>query len=268
MGNPRDFINILAGAHIAEPIFLSCASEGTQNVRIEIGAGASVQIIDRLRGKVEHIDRTIDLILHPHTSVTFLHDQGWADGAVDATRITFHMHESSSLDAQLIISGGTSSKREIKIAMIGEQASARLRGAYLLAGDQQLEFSCVQLHEAPNAESNLVLKGALAGKAQATYTGTIRIEEHAAGSNALQENKNILLSEHARALSVPNLEALTSDIRCAHGSAVGQLDAEQIWYMQTRGIPHAQAKKLLLQGFFADIVSAEIELEPLLEKVL
>jgi Fe-S cluster assembly protein SufD len=214
------------------------------------------------------IDRTIDLVVHPHASVTFLHDQGWDEGAIDATRITFHIHESSSLDAQLIISGGTSSKREIKIAMLGERASACVQGAYVLAGDQQLELSCVQLHQAPNAESNLVLKGALAGKAHATYTGTIRIEQCASGSNASQENKNILLSEHARALSVPNLEALTNDVRCAHGSAVGQLDAEQIWYMQTRGIPHAQAKKLLLQGFFADIVSANTDLEPLLEKLL
>jgi len=261
-------IRIPAGTHFTEPIFLSCSNEGIQNVRIEIGAGASVQIIDRLRGKVQHIDRTIDLVVHPHASVTFVHDQGWDEGTVDATRITFHLYESSSLDAQLIISGGTSSKREIKIAMLGEQASARVRGAYLLAGDQQLEISCVQLHQASNAESNLVLKGALAGKAQATYTGTIRIEEHASGSNASQENKNILLSEHARALSVPNLEALTSDVRCAHGSAVGQLDAEQIWYMQTRAIPLAQAKKLLLQGFFADIVSADMDLEPLLEKVV
>lgn len=248
---------------LKEPFLIPKAN----NLSIDIGAHAAVTIIDRLRSKSEFEMRTIDCVIHPHASLKFIHDQAW-DVAVDELNITFWLHESSSLDAQFILSGAQSSKREIKVVMLGEHSRARLLGGYVLAQNQQLEISCTQLHQAPNSESEVIFKGALGGHAQGTYFGTIKIEENASGSQASQENKNILLSERAHAISIPNLEALTNEIQCGHGSAVGHLDDQQIWYLQSRGIALEHAKKLLLQGFFADIVSPDMNIESLLEKVL
>jgi len=201
----------------------------------------------------------------PGKKITFLYDQRLdAEPTLD---ITFVVHEAGILDAQMIFCG-RSSNCNLKISMLGSRGQATLRGAYFLSDDQKFELNVVQEHKVGNTESHVTLKGALAGRAHVSYTGTIKIEEQASHSNASQENKNILLSEHARAVSVPNLEALTNEVQCAHGSAVGQLDEEQLLYLQTRGIPYERAKKVLLTGFFADIVSADVDLEQLLDRVL
>ena len=105
------------------------------------------------------------------------------------------------------------------------------------------------LHEAGKTHSNLDFKVALTGAARSAYTGMIRIARHAGGSEAYQENRNLLLSEDARAESIPELEILTDDVRCSHGATVAPLDDEQLFYLKSRGLPHSQAMRLIVYGF-------------------
>ena len=113
----------------------------------------------------------------------------------------------------------------------------------------RVEYVIKQIHNAPDTISNVNIKTVLDDRAFFSYHGMIHIAKEGARSVAHQENKNITISAQARALSVPNLEALTNDISCGHGSAVASIDDLQLFYLASRGIKHAQAKKLIIRGF-------------------
>lgn len=140
-----------------------------------------------------------------------------------------------------------------------EGSNARIIGAYMGASSHTIRIRSLQHHQERNASSVLVMRGALYDSACADYRGTIIVDQKAGGTYASQENKNMLLSSNARAVSVPNLEVLTHDVKCFHGSAIGRLDDEQILYAAARGIDEKRARQLFLKAFFADMfVSSEL----------
>jgi Fe-S cluster assembly scaffold protein SufB len=141
----------------------------------------------------------------------------------------------------------------IECVLRGEGADARIVGAYGLHASNNVKIYTVQHHQAAHTRSNLVMKGVLRDNAHVQYHGTIRIEKEAQGSYALQENKNILLSSNARAVSVPSLEVLAHEVHCFHGSAIGRFDEEQLFYAAARAIDEQTAHQLLLNAFFADL---------------
>ncbi len=116
------------------------------------------------------------------------------------------------------------------------------------------DFRTLQDHAAPKTRSNLLFKGALAGHAQSVYTGLIKVRKEARGTDAFQTNRNLKLSEHAWAESVPNLEIETNDVRCSHASAVGPIDEDQRFYLESRGVPTAIAERLIVLGFFDEVL--------------
>ncbi len=142
----------------------------------------------------------------------------------------------------------------LDIQLSGQQASANVRGAYALSGNETIAIQSKQHHTAAHTQSTLLIKGALAGNARAIYKGAIAVDNNAVQTQASQKNTNLMLSEQAQALSEPTLEVLTNDVQCAHGSAIGQLDEQQMLYMQSRGIAREDARALLLEGFFAEIL--------------
>lgn len=164
---------------------------------------------------------------------------------------TFELERGSALTYYVALTNAHSISLHLKIILQGEHSQAHVKGLYLLSGDQKVTIKTEQIHIGRATESSLKINGALCGTAYAEYSGMIHIAESGAQSNATLENKNILLSDHARVQSVPSLEVLTNDVHCTHGSAIGYLDGEQLLYMQSRGLDSAQAKRLLLEGFFA-----------------
>ena len=119
-----------------------------------------------------------------------------------------------------------------------------------------LDFRTFQRHEAPDTTSNLLFTGALAGAARSVYTGLIRVEAAARGTNAFQTNRNLKLSDDAWAESVPNLEIENNDVRCSHASTVAPVDPDQRFYLESRGVPPAEAERLLAMGFFGEVLDA------------
>ncbi|MDG2261769.1 MAG: Fe-S cluster assembly protein SufD [Actinomycetota bacterium] len=156
--------------------------------------------------------------------------------------------------AAAVALGGAYARLRTDTKMIGRGATGDIIAAFFGDGDQTLDFRTFQQHVAPNTQSNLLFKGALDEAARSIYTGLIRIEKDAAGVTAHQTNRNIKLSQDAWAESVPNLEIENNDVKCSHASAVGPIDEEQRFYLESRGVPTDVAERLVVQGFFNEVL--------------
>lgn len=150
--------------------------------------------------------------------------------------------------------GGDYARLRTDCRLEGRGASGDLISAYFGEGDQTLDFRTFQDHRAPDTTSNLLFKGAVGGRSRSVYTGLIRVRKEARGTNAFQTNRNIKLSEDAWAESVPNLEIENNDVHCSHASAVGPIDEEQRFYLESRGVPPQVAERLVVSGFFDEVI--------------
>jgi Fe-S cluster assembly protein SufD len=121
-------------------------------------------------------------------------------------------------------------------------------------GDQHFDHETLQDHSAPHDSSNLLFKGALDDEARSVFRGLIRVHPKAQRTDAYQTNRNLVLSAKARADSLPNLEIQADDVRCSHAATVGELDQEEIFYLLSRGIPKGEAIRLVVFGFFAEVL--------------
>ena len=184
------------------------------------------------------------------------------------SRRTWHFashHATVGRDAELdwVAGGFGSAKGKVRIQndLAGPGATSRVTGAYFADGTQHLDYDTFQEHIAPSTTSDFAFKGALRDTARAVWRGMIRVEEGAQKTNAYQENRNLLLSKSAHADSIPGLEIMANDVRCTHGATLGQVDRELLFYLMTRGLTHAEAERLIVRGFFQDVLD-RVELEP------
>ncbi len=184
------------------------------------------------------------------------------------SRSTWHFashHASVDRDAELdwVAGGFGSAKGKVRIQndLVGPGATSRVTGAYFADGTQHLDYDTFQEHVAPSTTSDFAFKGALRDTARVVWRGMIRVEEGAQKTNAYQENRNLLLSKSAHADSIPGLEIMANDVRCTHGATLGQVDREQLFYLMARGLPRAEAERLIVRGFFQDVLD-RVELEP------
>jgi Fe-S cluster assembly scaffold protein SufB len=187
-----------------------------------------------------------------HKNYSFLIDET----AARDQHIRFYVERNAKLVVEILVSSTANVHVECILQSVGAEAS--IFGAYILDAARKVQITTLQHHVVAHTQSSLIMKGLLRDSAQAQYHGTVRIEKDAQGSCASQENKNILLSNHARAVSVPNLEVLTHDVRCSHGSAVGRFDAEQLFYAASRGVDEKSAQRLLSYAFVADLFTDEM----------
>ncbi|MEJ2561986.1 MAG: Fe-S cluster assembly protein SufD [Anaerolineales bacterium] len=140
------------------------------------------------------------------------------------------------------------------IDLLGEGAEVRMSAFYIAIGEQHLDHDTQQNHLAPYTTSDLLFKGALLDHSRSVWQGMIYVAPGAQITDGYQANRNLLLSENARADSIPGLEILADDVRCTHGATVGQLEAEPIFYLMSRGLPRDMAERLVIDGFFAPIM--------------
>ncbi len=147
----------------------------------------------------------------------------------------------------------------------GEGAAAKVSGFFFADADQHFDMDTEQNHNAPNTTSDLLYKGAITGNARSVWQGNIYVAPGANGTDGYQANRNLILSKHARADSIPGLEILADDVKCTHGATVGKVDPEQIFYLQSRGLSKNEAKHLIVEGFF-ETVMARIPFEEVQER--
>ena len=165
--------------------------------------------------------------------------------------------------------GGSYARVRTDARLQGQGAHGEQIGVSFGEGDQMLDLRVTQTHAAPKTTSDLLFKGAVQDRARSVYTGLIHIEPNARGSRAFQTNRNLKLSPEAWADSVPNLDIENNDVKCSHASTVGPIDEEQRFYLESRGVPPEIADRLIVLGFFdevidklpAQVLSAELRAE-------
>jgi Fe-S cluster assembly protein SufD len=184
------------------------------------------------------------------------------------SRETWHFatqHAQVGRDAELDwVTGGFGSKKgkvRIQNDLAGEGATSRVTGAYFTDRDQHLDYDTFQEHIAPNTTSDFAFKGALRDTSTAVWRGMIRVEPTAQKTNAYQENRNLMLSPTTHAVPIPGLEIMANDVRCTHGATVSRVDREQLFYLMARGLPRSVAERLIVRGFFEDVL-ARVGLAP------
>lgn len=167
---------------------------------------------------------------------------------------TARVERDASLVAASVALGGGYARTRADTRLVGRGASGDLLSVYFGSGDQILDFRTYQDHAAPDTTSNLLYKGAVGDSARSVYTGMIRVRPDARGTNAFQTNRNLKLGNDAWAESVPNLEIENNDVRCSHASAVGPVDPDQVFYLESRGVPTPVAERLIVAGFFNEVI--------------
>ncbi len=175
--------------------------------------------------------------------------------------------QEGSLTSALVALGGAYARVRTDCRLEGRGASGDLLAAYFGEGSQTLDFRTFQDHIAPDTTSDLLFKGAVGGRSRSIYTGLITVRPDARGTNAFQTNRNLKLSDEAWAESVPNLEIQNNDVHCSHASTVGPIDDEQRFYLESRGVPPEEAERLVVSGFFADVLGRMAAPAPLLAEV-
>jgi Fe-S cluster assembly protein SufD len=150
--------------------------------------------------------------------------------------------------------GGALARLDLTVDLLGQGASSEVVGLFFGHRHQVLDYRMTINHSGRNTTSDVLLKGAVEDQAQSIFAGLVRIEKGAIRSSSFETNRNLVLSPEAKAHSIPNLEILCDDVMCGHGSSVGPLEEEHLYYLQSRGISAPRAERLLVRGFFREVI--------------
>ncbi|HEY8644759.1 MAG TPA: Fe-S cluster assembly protein SufD [Gaiellaceae bacterium] len=264
-------VHVPKGVQLEKPLYVQVTSNGGSlfwRMVVIAEEGARFSLIEDLSSVAEdtvaYTNAVVELFVHPAAKIEYVSLQNLSKETWHFGRYKAWLERDSELDWVI---GGFGSKRGkvwIENDLAGEGATSRVTGAYFADGDQHLDFDTFQEHIAPNTESDFAFKGALRENATAVWRGMIRVEEGAQKTNAYQENRNLLLSDHAHADSIPGLEIMANDVRCTHGATLGKVNREELFYLMARGLSREEAERLIVRGFFQDVLD-RIELEPVRE---
>jgi Fe-S cluster assembly protein SufD len=259
---------------LTEPIRIVVHGEGGVaygHQVIELGAFAeAVVVIDHTGDAV--LAANVDYIVGDGAKLTVVSVQDWDDKAVHVGQHNALIGRDATFKSFVVTFGGDVVRLHPRVAYAGPGGDAELFGLYFTDAGQHQEHRLLVDHNTPHCKSNVMYKGALQGEAaHAVWIGDVLIEATAEGTDTYEMNRNLVLTDGARVDSVPNLEIETGEIVGAgHASATGRFDDEQLFYLMARGIPADDARRLVVRGFFAELVQqigvTDIE-ERLLEKI-
>ena len=195
----------------------------------------------------------VEIQIMQDASMKFVELQSWGRHVWNFSHERIRVERAGNLDWIFGAIGSRLTKNFSELDLAGEGATGRMSGFYFTDGNQHLDHDTQQNHFAPHTTSDLLFKGALKGKSRSVWQGMIYVAPGAQKTDGYQANRNIVLSEGARADSIPGLEILADDVRCTHGATVGKLEQEPLFYLKSRGIPQAEAEKIVVEGFFDPI---------------
>lgn len=265
--NSATLVTVERDTRIAEPIGLTVTGPGQGAVayghlQIRVSELAEAVVVIDHRGSGILADN-VEFVVDDAARLTVVWLADWAD---DAVHVSMH-HAKLGKDAVLrhvaVTLGGEVVRLTANVRYLGPGGDAELLGLYFADDGQHLESRLLVDHAQPDCKSNVLYKGALQGDpdsalpdARTVWIGDVLIRADATGTDTFEVNRNLVLTDGARADSVPNLEIETGEIVGAgHASATGRFDDEQLFYLRSRGIPEEQARRLVIRGFFAEIIS-------------
>ena len=228
--------------------------------------GRTMKITSAIAKRLPQTPPVVELDVAASARLTYLSVQDLGRGVWQIGTQASRVAGQAQLVSTTAAFGGAYARLRTDCALAGRGATGDLFAVYFGDGDQTLDFRTFQDHLAPDTTSNLLFKGTVGGHARSVYTGLIRVRPDARGTNAFQTNRNIKLSDHAWAESVPNLEIENNDVHCSHASAVGPIDEQQRFYLESRGVPPFVAERLVVAGFFTEVLE-QISVAPLVAEL-
>ena len=228
------------------------------HILVLVDEGASVTYVheaaspDDLASNSMHAG-LVEIQVLQNASLKFVELQSWGRHVWNFSHERVRVERDGNLDWIFGAIGSRLTKNFSELDLAGQGAQGRMSGFYFTDGNQHLDHDTQQNHLAPNTTSDLLFKGALKGKSRSVWQGMIYVAPGAQKTDGYQANRNLVLSDAARADSIPGLEILADDVRCTHGATVGKLEQEPLFYLKSRGIPQAEAEKMVVEGFFDPI---------------
>jgi Fe-S cluster assembly protein SufD len=236
---------------------------------IVAGQDAEVTFIDRFASP--DLTRALSVAvteIHagPASRVRYVSLQDWGDGVTHLGIVRSRLGRDVDFRSVAVGFGATLARAEAESVLAEPGASSEMLGVFFGDGTQHFDHRSEQDHAAPNCHSDLLYKGALRDASRGIYSGWVHVRKDAQKTDAMQTSRNILLSEHAFARAIPNLEIEANDVRCGHAASVGPVEEDQLFYLMSRGIDRAQAERLIVFGFFNEVLQ-RIPLEEVRDSV-
>ncbi len=251
-------VQVPADTVLTEPVRIAVHGDGGvvyAHQVVEVGPLAEAVVV------IDHTGETtlagnVEFVVGDGARLTVVSVQDWGPGAVHAAQHTARVGRDAGFTSVTVTFGGDLVRLSPRVAYAGPGGEAELYGLYFTDNGQHQEHRLFVDHEAPHCRSNVAYKGALQGRdAHAVWIGDVLIRAGAEGTDTYELNRNLVLTDGARVDSVPNLEIETGEIVGAgHASATGRFDDEQLFYLMARGIPADEARRLVVRGFFAELV--------------
>jgi len=219
--------------------------------------GAEVTFIDRyVSPDLERglSDAVTEIVVGDGAHVRYASIQEWGDGVTHLSVQRTRLGRDADFRSLAVGFGASLARAEVEAVLAEPGGFSELLGVFFADEDQHFDHRSVQDHAAPNCTSDLLYKGALLDRSRAVYSGWVHVRPDAQKTIAMQTSRNMVLSEHAKADAIPNLEIEANDVRCGHAASVGPVEEETLFYLQSRGIPRDEAERLVVTGFFQEVL--------------
>jgi Fe-S cluster assembly protein SufD len=252
-------VHVPANTRLDNAIRLTVAGAAGEEIHwralVVLEEGSEAEVWERYETEGEGLfNGVVELIVGDGANLRYVCEQEVSEeGWVFATQRA-EVGKEANLDWVALGFGSARGKVRMETKLAGRGATAKVTGAYAGLGSQHLDYDTTQEHAAPDTVSDLAFRGVLSESATAVWRGMIRVDPPAQRTDAFQESRNLLLSDRAHADAIPGLEIEADDVRCTHAAAVAQVDADQLYYLRSRGLREADAKKLVIDGFLQELV--------------
>lgn len=255
MATDGAMIEVAPGTDAGTLLLAHLASGGTSHPRhaIRLGDGARLTLVESASGEGTYFHNPVlEFSLGRGATLTHLRIQDESETSYHLATIYADVAGDATYDSFLLARGAAIGRTEIHATLTGAKASAHLNAAQLLTRSQHGDFTTVVRHDARATLSRQTVKTVLAGRAQGVFQGRIEVTKAGQKTDGYQMNQTLLLSPRADITAKPELEIYADDVKCSHGATVGELDAEQLFYLRSRGVPEAMARAMLVRAFLAE----------------
>lgn len=254
----RTLIEVAENAQLSQRVTITCRGDGSQareHVVVKVGANAQATIVLHFVGNGTFAEKS-DFLIGDGANVNIVTVQDWSEGAVHGGQRSVLVGRDAHVKTMSASLGGDVVRLQENMRFDGPGGEVESYGLYFVDGGQHVQHRLFVDHNEPRTKSNVDYRGALQGEgANSVWIGDVLIRKAAEGIETYESNKNLLLTEGCQADSVPNLEIETGEIEGAgHSSTTGRFDDLQLFYLMSRGIPEREARRLIVHGFFYDII--------------
>jgi Fe-S cluster assembly protein SufD len=225
---------------------------------IVVDEQASLTFVDRFTSEEDAAPSlsvgVVEVAARRGATVNYVSLQTWGRPVHHFQTQRFTGHRDSTVRSLAVNLGSTFARTQVESVLKGEGSFSEMLGLYFADSDQHFAQRTLQSHNAPHATSDLLYKGALKENSRSEYSGLIKVLKGAQGTDAYQANRNLVLSDDAMARSIPQLEIEANEVRCTHGATVSPVEEEHLFYLMSRGIDRVTAQKLVVFGFFGEVL--------------